>query len=32
MWEEMGLHQIPWPRFEEQELQDLLAFLVGAWE
>ena len=32
MWEEMGLHQIPWPRFEAQELADLLTFLVAAWE
>lgn len=32
MWDEMGLHQIPWPRFEAQELADLLTFLVAAWE
>jgi mono/diheme cytochrome c family protein len=32
MWDEMGLHQIPWPRFEPQELADLLAFLTTGWE
>jgi mono/diheme cytochrome c family protein len=32
MWQEMGLHQIPWPRFEAQELSDLLTFLSDAWE
>lgn len=31
MWTEMGEHQIPWPRFEAQELADLVAFLSGSW-
>lgn len=32
MWQEMGLHQIPWPRFGAQELNDMLSFLVAAWQ
>ena len=32
MWEEMGAHQMPWPRFDAQELTDLLSFLVSAWQ
>ena len=31
MWSEMGNHQIPWPRFEPQELADLLTFMTLAW-
>jgi mono/diheme cytochrome c family protein len=31
MWEEMGERRIPWPRFEAEELSDLLAFLAAAW-
>lgn len=27
MWNEMGEHQIEWPRFEPEELADLLSFL-----
>ena len=32
MWDEMGAHQMPWPRFDAQELTDLLSFLVSAWQ
>ncbi len=31
MRDKMGLHQIPWPRFEADELAALLALLAGGW-
>lgn len=32
MWEQMSNRRIPWPRFEAEELADLLAFLERAWD
>ena len=31
MWSEMGNHQIPWPRFEAQDLADLVYYLISSW-
>jgi len=31
MWSQMGDHQIPWPKFDTQELADLLAYLSYGW-